>query len=373
MQTFFAPAERATEDQLANEIAFVSKNSVMNELLRVTSGLLAVLDEHRQIVTTNDTFLKAMGIEDAAAVLGLRPGEALGCVHAQEKPGGCGTTKYCATCGAAVAIVASLSGGEPVERKCAMTIQRDGRPQDLALRVQAHALRLQEVRYVLLFVQDISQEERRAALERTFFHDINNMLGMIIPACDMLEEEQPSALTRLIRTASVRLSKEVYVQECLSGAAPRLDRLASENGTTAKALEDLEAFYTLHPAAKGKRLDISRHEPEVAIRTDLSLLLRVLCNMVTNALEATAPNGAVKVWTESEGGRVSFLVWNAQEIPADVAARVFQRNFSTKDQPGRGLGTYSMRLIGEKILGGEVSFTTAPGAGTTFRFVLPAD
>ena len=38
---------------------------------------------------------------------------------------------------------------------------------------------------------------------------------------------------------------------------------------------------------------------------------------------------------------------------------------------GRGIGTYSIRLLGERYLGGRVSFDSTPEAGTTFRIHLP--
>jgi sensor histidine kinase regulating citrate/malate metabolism len=93
--------------------------------------------------------------------------------------------------------------------------------------------------------------------------------------------------------------------------------------------------------------------------------------MITNALEATAEEGIVKVWLEQKDGLLSFCMWNRQVIPPHIALRVFQRNFSTKEGAGRGIGTYSMKLFGEKILGGQVSFTTSPEEGTVFRFSLP--
>ena len=108
-----------------------------------------------------------------------------------------------------------------------------------------------------------------------------------------------------------------------------------------------------------------------AFQADLSLLLRVLSNMITNALEATAEAGVVRVRAERTDNGLSFSVWNEGTIAADVALRVFQRNFSTKGGAGRGIGTYSMKLFGEKILGGKVSFTTSPEAGTTFTLSLP--
>jgi signal transduction histidine kinase len=45
---------------------------------------------------------------------------------------------------------------------------------------------------------------------------------------------------------------------------------------------------------------------------------------------------------------------------------VFQRSFSTKGT-GRGLGTYSIKLLTERYLGGRVWFESAEGHGTTFH------
>jgi signal transduction histidine kinase len=70
-------------------------------------------------------------------------------------------------------------------------------------------------------------------------------------------------------------------------------------------------------------------------------------------------------------GAVRFGVANPGVIPPEVQARLFHRSFSTKSPRGRGLGTYGMKLFGERILGGEVSFTSAPPEGTVFTFRLP--
>jgi K+-sensing histidine kinase KdpD len=372
MNTFFAPAERANEEQLAAEIKFVSKNPVMEGLLRSIHGLLAVLDEHRQIIAVNDSFLQVLGIDDPSGTLGLRPGEVLECVHAQDEPAGCGTTAFCSTCGAAIAIVSSLEQDEPVERTCALSANsQDGKLQDIALSVRSVPIKLENQRYLLLFLQDISEQERRAALERTFFHDIGNILCMLCGASELLYGDVPSDLSKSVHTASLRLAQEVQVQRCLSQGTSCDFRLTWQDSTTGQVMEEIESFFASHPVAHEKNLDVSKDCPDVPIRTDMSLLLRVLCNMIINAFEATVSNGVVKVWTEHEGGELSFNVWNAQEIPQDVAMRMFQRNFSTKEQAGRGFGTYSMKLFGESILGGQVSFTTSKEGGTAFKLILP--
>jgi len=286
MKTFFAPAERTDQKALVAEITMVNKSPVVSGLLHSIGGLLAILDEHRQIISINDSFLKMLGIDEPSEALGLRPGEALKCIHSDEEPGGCGTTKFCSTCGTAIAIVSSLKHNKPSERICALTANRGGLAVDISLLVRSQPIEINGTIILLLFVKDITVEQQRAALERTFFHDINNMLGGLLGASEMLSlENNQSDLVKIIHKSSLRLKNELDIQKCLS-----------QNGTG---------------------------------------------------------------------------VWNKQPIAKDISQRIFQRNFSTKEGAGRGVGTYSMKLFGEQILGGKVNFTTSKEKGTVFSLSLP--
>ena len=108
------------------------------------------------------------------------------------------------------------------------------------------------------------------------------------------------------------------------------------------------------------------------IRTDPDLLLRILGNMVKNALEATPKGGTVKIWHEQKDSMHGYCVHNHGVIPEKIALQIFQRSFTTKKEQGRGIGTYSMKLIGEKYLGGKVTFTSSEKEGTVFSFFFPS-
>ena len=93
--------------------------------------------------------------------------------------------------------------------------------------------------------------------------------------------------------------------------------------------------------------------------------------MLINAFEATASCRTIRLNVTAFSGQVNFGVWNADVISPAVAIRIFQRNFSTKSESGRGLGTYTMKLIGEELLGGRVYFESSTVNGTTFFLTLP--
>ena len=371
MNTYFAPAERKDEKELIAEIEIVSNSPVMSGLLHSISGLLVILDEYRQIVALNDSFIHLLGIDDPAQVLGLRPGEALQCIHADTEPGGCGTSKMCSTCGAAISIVSSLGQDKTVERICALSVKRNGKEVHIALLVRSHPINIDKKRFLLLFIQDITQQQQRAALERTFFHDVNNMLGTLIMVSELLAKENPSEYARSIHQVALRLNKEVIIQRCLSQSESCEYQPVWDKFSITQIFKELQLIFTNHPVAQEKHITFPKNYPDIWIRTDISLLQRVLTNMILNALEATKTNGTVKIWFDYDDIFFTFNVWNAQEIPSEITGRIFQRNFSTKEQNGRGVGTYSMKLFGEKVLGGQVSFTTSKEQGTTFQFAIP--
>jgi signal transduction histidine kinase len=59
-------------------------------------------------------------------------------------------------------------------------------------------------------------------------------------------------------------------------------------------------------------------------------------------------------------------------MPKEIQLQIFARSFSTKGQ-GRGLGTYSVRLLTEKYLKGKVWFKSSEKQGTTFYICIPYD
>ena len=373
MQTFFTSPERTDQETLTAEIAFASSNPVISGLLSSVGGLVAVLDKNRQIIAMNDSFFKLLGEDNPSSVLGLRPGEALHCIHAEEEPGGCGTSRFCLSCGAVIAAVSSLEQDKPVEQICTLSTERNGKAIDTALLVRCQPIRIEEQRFILLFVQDVTRQQQRAALERAFFHDINNMLCLLAGAATLMAEDNPSELADTVLRTSIRLSKEVEVHRCLVGKSSADCRPVLIAVRARDALKELRAFYVSCSDRHAHKLEFTEQIPDVVITTDFSLLLRVLCNMVTNALEASSTDmtAKIKIWLEEKDEELIFCVWNGQAIPPEIQLRIFRLYFSTKDGQGRGIGTYSMKLLGETILGGTVSFTSSEEEGTVFRFALP--
>jgi signal transduction histidine kinase len=350
----------------------VGSSPIVGGLLELLGGWVAVLNDKRQVLTVNHALLRALGIERPDELLGLRPGEVLKCVHAHDHPGGCGTSRFCTTCGAAIAIVASLETHQAQQRECILTCRSEGQVLDKAFLVQAGLVQIDGENLVLICMRDVSDEKRRVALERTFLHDVSSLMAAVQIGLDVLKVDagpDGTGLLEQIRGAAAEMIREVRVQKILAGGAK--GSVEVEPVQPLNLLKQVCATIGRHPAGRGQSIEIVQPADEQPLETDPALLSRVLTNMLLNALEAGKEGDRIRAGVTGDASSVEFFVWNKAVIEPATAMRVFQQYFSTKPGAGRGLGTYSMKLLGEQILGGCTSFTSDPDAGTTFRLRLP--
>lgn len=84
MPTKFAPAPRAAQDLLWADAARFRQDQFAVELLAAAPGFYFILNEQRQIVFASETVLALPGVTSIDDVIGLRPGEALDCIHADD-------------------------------------------------------------------------------------------------------------------------------------------------------------------------------------------------------------------------------------------------------------------------------------------------
>lgn len=379
METFFAPAERATAETLASQVTSLVDNPVIDALLATAGGLLAVLNEQRQVLAVNHALLRLLGVADPAALVGLRPGEVVGCDHATAPPAGCGTTAYCSTCGAAISIMGALSTSQDIERKCVLTVSHEGQATDLCLRVRAHLMNVADQRFVLLFLQDVTSQERLSEVQRTFFHDLRNLLMGLQGSAELLglctDAERPELVESIAKIAA-QLRAELNLQQTLTGNGTLAAVGARRPLEVGELFADLVSLVKNHGSRLDKTLEVLPPPPGLSVIADSALLQRVLLNMLLNAFEASEAGATVRMECErfdvGSSRWLRFKVWNATVILPAIQLRLFQRHFSTKGEFGRGVGTWSMKLLGEQFLHGRVGFCSQEGAGTTFHLELPA-
>ena len=366
------PAEREEIDQIRTEHGHLTAIPHLQELLNAFPTPAAILNEGLQIVASNPRFcLFVEKREDE--LLGLRLGEAFNCIRLREKDCKCGTTTYCEACGAFQAVLNSQEQkGEDVQ-ECTLTRLTEGGERALDLRVTASTLDL-DGRFTVFAFNDIGDEKRRAVLERMFFHDVLNTAAGVRNLLEVL----PS-LSDQYRQETAHLAFQL-VQSLIEEIEAGKDLAAAERGELAVKVAPLDArqmlrsiceLYANHPVSRGREVVVTQISGICEIKTDKLLLQRVLGNLVKNALEASFEGEEVQLGFENQGAVAVFRVHNGATMPEPVQMQVFRRSFSTKSPLGRGIGTYSAKLITERYLGGSLTFTSSEKGGTTFAVMLP--
>ena len=361
-------AKRSTPEELARDVRAAAASPVLSALLDAVDAVLVVLGGRREIVAHNG---KAVDAATVSQVVGIRLGEAIGCVNAS--PGGCATARECETCGALGSILRSQEQERPVESECLIR-RTDGAA--LEILVRATPIELSGAPFTAVSLRDISAEKRRDAYEQIFFHDVLNTVaglrGWSLRMQRTSDPEKTVTAAERIDVLSRRIERDIQDHRALVLAERGALVAECVPVEVAAAFAELETVFASAASAEGRLLEILPPPAGARLETDPALLLRVLVNMTRNALEAVPESGCVRVSCDREPGVLRLAVWNDGVIPPAVQARIFQRSFSTKAARGRGLGTYSMKLLGEKHLGGEVDFLSTIEDGTTFWIRLAA-
>ena len=371
--TWFAPAERSSVDELRDLVEFCQHNPVTQAIIASVDGYVLILNEQRQVLAANPSVLKDLNIETAEHLIGLRPGEIFGCIYNCDAPGGCGTAKNCSTCGAVITLLSSQILYQPTTGECLMTVQENGHLKAHEFSVRATPLQLENSTLTIFVIHDISSSKRSDALENIILHDLKNVVTGLRGWSEILIKRPQDAgiIAQKIVNLSTRLTDEVENQRILLLAERGELQVTCEYVPVSVILDSVRAFFSGYPPDKVYDLIIHSYETPLTVHTYLPLLTRVLAYMVKNALEASNRNEQVHVRFEVHKNTACFTVHNEGYIPEAVALQIFRRSFSTRNSPGRGLGTYSMKLFGEQYLGGTVGFHSNEKTGTSFYISLP--
>ena len=134
----------------------------------------------------------------------------------------------------------------------------------------------------------------------------------------------------------------------------------------------------LEPLAQQKELSLGHVVPrsELRARIDVPRTRQILVNLVGNAIKFTDA-GSVRVEATREGDEVIVTVVDTGPgIPAIELERIFEPftqvdASATRRVGGTGLGLAVSRHLA-RLMGGDISVESAPGAGSRFTMRLPA-
>jgi signal transduction histidine kinase/CheY-like chemotaxis protein len=221
----------------------------------------------------------------------------------------------------------------------------------------------------------------------TMSHELRTPLNAIIGYSEMLQEEMADlgeerfgADLQKINVAGHHLLELINAVLDLSKIEAGKMELFLETFDVAALVQDLAAVIQPLAEKNGNRLDVTCPPAVGTMHADRTKLRQALLNLLSNACKFTE-RGTIALRVSREvgppGDRLTFVVQDSGiGMTREQIARLFQA-FTQADAStarrygGTGLGLVVSRRIC-RLMGGDVTVTSEPGAGSTFTVRLPA-
>lgn len=285
-------------------------------------------------------------------------------------------------------IVLSALGGfliawlsfRPMEKLIAMAEQISG-GEDLSRRLGLPRGRSEVCRLGAAFDGMCDRLERSFEAERQFTsdasHELRTPVAVILAECDSLEGGEPTAedyrqSLAVIRRQGQQMSRLIGQLLSITRLEQGTQKPQPERADLSQLVEVLcREQAALAPA--GITLT-ARVQPELWVNADVTMLSRLLSNLLSNAFRYGKPGGHVWVRLSREG---DWALLSVQDdgigIPPKQQEKIFQRFYradGARDRQGSGLGLFMVQQIA-RLHGGSVRVESQPGQGSTFLVRLP--
>lgn len=241
------------------------------------------------------------------------------------------------------------------------------------------------VRFVLLIIRDVTEQERLDQMRRDFVANTSHELKTPVGAVSLLAEAIESAADdpAQVRTFAARISAEAGRLGQLTGRIMSLSRLQAEDGLSEVAPlsidEVIAASIEAHVVqADSAGVELARGgDRGVWVRGDAQILVEAVGNLIANAIVYSPRGSRVGVGVRADDDDVVEIVVSDQGIGIAEADRdrIFERFYRADEARSRRTGGTGLGLSIVKHAvqrhGGEVRLWSRPGRGSTFTIRLP--
>jgi signal transduction histidine kinase len=365
----------SSEMRVGVDVSFIDHTFRLNPVVaffwEISPSCLFILDIQNRFLMTNQRMRDFLGAKSEDEVTGRDFGILYRCVENGTGNPGCGRNPECGHCAFFGSLQLALLGNL-VQTEFVLN-QHDGKSFIFTAMMKKLLLEQREV--IAVSMLDISDRKRRETMERMFYHDLINavsgMTGLL-----QLTELTPSLngdakeMIATSRGCAEYLADEIQFARNLSKAEKGDLELELCNTRLSEILLRAMGFFRMHAENGRIRFDVVNDSPDAIVKTDRTLAVRILVNLIKNAMEAGSGGEVIGIRAKASDSLLTLEVHNRAFMPPAVSDNVFKRAFSTKGA-GRGIGTYSVRLFAEHFLHGRVWFTTDPTKGTSFFVEIP--
>ncbi|MFN8531769.1 MAG: ATP-binding protein [Anaerolineae bacterium] len=253
-------------------------------------------------------------------------------------------------------------------------------------RIKVQVIRRDENDFIGVALQDISDLVRLARARRDMVanisHELRTPITNIKLTIESLFHEQDKPKRKQSASALKAIAREVDSMQWLVQGMHDLSMIESGEAMLRMiefALHEMvtDTVERMSDLSESKEITIEADVPaDLQVLADRDLSMRVLINLIHNAIKWSPPNQAIQVSAASEGDSVRICVSDhGPGVPAEHRERIFERFYQvdparSRTEGSSGLGLAICKHIVEAHEG-HIWVDDAPTGGARFCFTLP--
>lgn len=212
-------------------------------------------------------------------------------------------------------------------------------------------------------------------------HELRTPVGVILAQCEAIlsnadfTEEQKEPVRMIERKAkgmADMISQLLFLSRADQGRQPLQREWINVSELTEMAAEEQQMLSD--NAGRGIRIE-TRIEPDICASVDETLYIRMLTNLLSNAVRYSQDNGVVEVSLERREENIIGTVKDhgcgiSKTALPHIWERFYRADDSRTEEGHSGLGLSMVKWIAEAH-GGSVSVESREGEGSRFLFQIP--
>jgi signal transduction histidine kinase len=253
-------------------------------------------------------------------------------------------------------------------------IELKGASEEVSVLVESYNSMIDELEESAVKLATSERERAWREMAKQVAHEIKNPLTpmrLSVQSFQRKFDAQDPKVDQKVEEYSKTLIQQI---DTMSSIASAFSSFADMPAQKSEILNIVEVINLALDIFTEDYISFISEEKEIIAKFDKTQLIRVVTNLVKNAIQAIpkdrTPRIEVKVYSENN---IVFITVtdNGNGISEENKAKVFEPKFTTKSS-GMGLGLPMLKKIVETYKG-SITFESQEGSGTTFKVSFPMD
>lgn len=252
-------------------------------------------------------------------------------------------------------------------------IELDDSPEEISLLVKAYNNLVDDLDESAAKLAQSEREQAWREMAKQVAHEIKNPLTpmrLTVQNFQRKFDPQDPGIKQKLEEYTKTLIQQIDTMTSVASAFSSFASMPAQQNETLNVVKIVQLALEIFTEGY---ITFRSDEPRIITRMDRTQLIRIITNLVKNAIQAIPesqpqPKVEVRVYRENNFAKITVLD-NGKGISVENKSRIFEPKFTTKTS-GMGLGLGIIKNIVENY-NGTITFESEPNKGTLFIVALP--